>query len=110
MHAEAKILIDLRHNWDVAAFDFDIKGYWTFEDNSFDLTDLRLKEEATENKDGQIYLTVGEESIRISIVGDESYYEVTKLTDTELNVTCYWQSRSVDHGLMKLGTLTLRKK
>lgn len=106
---EEQILDNLRHDWTIASIDQHVNGYWDLEDASSDLRELATKEELGDDGTGQPHLTKEGHRIFLRFIGDKSYYEVIKLTDAQLTMTCYLQNSLMDRPI-KIFTFKLARK
>lgn len=89
----------------IESVDQHAKGYWTFEDNSFDLRNLKSKEQLSD--DDQLYLDKKDDELLIRINNDNSFYSVVLKSKKTISVTIYFVSRGRYQQLMKIATLNL---
>ena len=100
----------MKHSWDIDSIEQHTNGYWNFQHSSFDLRHLKRKQELNENELDEIYLAIDNDRILIEINGDESFYEVENLSETKLDVTCYFQGQEHNSELIRLATFRLSRK
>jgi hypothetical protein len=105
-----EILSVLKQDWNLESVEQHAKGYWTFEDKSFDLRNLKTKDYLNPNEKYEIYLQIVEDKILVKISGNESFYEVVHLNEKYLCVICYFQDKDLTSAKVKLMTLTLSRK
>jgi hypothetical protein len=106
---EEEIIKDLKADWEVQSITSHVKGYWNFEDTSFDLRDLKEIKDLKGKDTGRMYLRMKDGQVFLCRARDESYYQVERINRTELKLSCYFKNQIMDEHI-KLATFELRRK